>query len=188
MDVTKLLEADHRKVEDLFDQIEEADEDERGPLVEELATALRAHMELEESVVYPAMAPVVGEEAVEEGNKEHEIARDSLSTMVELVGEPGFGAAVDATKAGIAHHVEEEEDEVFPKLREDGTVLAEVATPFMAKRLEVGLPMDADALAEASTKDELLEEARSAGIEVTTSMTKAQLAAALSELMAGTTS
>ncbi len=51
-----------------------------------------------------------------------------------------------------------------------------MATPFMAARLELGLPMDADALAAASTKDELLQEARSAGLEVTTSMTKAELA------------
>ena len=105
--------------------------------------------------------------------------------MLELVDEPGFGAALESTKAGIAHHVEEEEHDLFPQLRKAGNVLEEMATPFMAKRLELGLPMDADALAAASTKDELLEEARSAGLEVTTSMTKAELAGALSERMAG---
>src|SRR3954452_10094014 len=76
MDVTKLLEADHRTVEDLFARIDEAEGDDRQPLVDELVKALRAHMELEETVVYPAMEPVTGEEAVENGNKEHEFARE----------------------------------------------------------------------------------------------------------------
>jgi hemerythrin superfamily protein len=185
MDPTKMLEADHRHVEALFDAIEEAEGDDRMPLVEELATALRAHMELEERVVYPAMEPVTGAEAVEEGNKEHELSRSSLADVVELApDEPGFGAALDATKAGIAHHVEEEEDEVFPKLRKDRDVLERMATPFMTARLELGLVVDADALAEASTKDELLEEARSAGVEGASSMNKGELAEALAGVMA----
>ena len=187
MDPTKLLEADHRSVEDLFDRIEQAEGDARTPLIEELRTSLTAHMELEERTLYPAMAPVTGEEAVEEGNTEHELARKALADVVDLgPDEPGFGAALDALKAGIEHHVEEEENEVFPKLREDGDVLERVATPIMTARLELGLPMDAEALAAASTKDELLEEARNAGIEGTSSMNKDELAEALAGFMAPT--
>jgi hemerythrin-like domain-containing protein len=185
MDPTKLLEADHRQVEDLFDRIDAAEGAERRSLVDELATALRAHMELEESVVYPAMVSVTGQEAVDEGENEHLVGREGLAEMLELVDEPGFGAALEATKAGIAHHVDEEENEVFPQLRKNGTVLDDMATPFMTKRLEVGLPMGADALAASSTKVELLEEAKAAGVEGTSSMTKAELAGALSEVMAG---
>src|SRR3954447_7019686 len=65
MDVTRLLEADHRQVEELFEQIEKAQGVERRPLVDELARSVRGHMELEEAVVYPAMKPVTGDEAVE---------------------------------------------------------------------------------------------------------------------------
>jgi hypothetical protein len=189
MDPTKLLEADHRQVEALFEAIETSEGDDRMPLIEELTTSLKAHMQLEEQVVYPAMAPATGEEAVEEGGKEHELARKSLQDMVDLApDEPGFGAAMEATKAGIAHHVEEEEGEIFPKLRRDGSVLQRIATPFMQTRLELGLPMDAAALAAASTKDELLDEARSAGIDGAASMTKDELADALAATMAGASS
>jgi iron-sulfur cluster repair protein YtfE (RIC family) len=186
MDVTKLLEADHRKVEELFEQIDAAEGEERTPLIDELSSALKAHMELEEQVFYPAMEPVTGAESVEEGEKEHELARKSLAEMLALApDEPGFGAAMEAVKAGIEHHVEEEEGEIFPQLRSDGAgVLEEIATPFMAKRLELGLPMDAAALAAASTKDELLTEAKSSGIDGAASMNKDELAEALSELMA----
>ena len=187
MDPTKLLEADHRTVEDLFARIEKAEGDDRAPFIDELATALRAHMELEETTVYPKMTPATGDEAVEEGNTEHELARKALQDMLDLApDEPGFGAALEAVKAGITHHVEEEEGEVFPQLRKDSELLQAIATPFMQKRLEVGLPMDADALAAASTKDELAAEAASAGIDVDGSMTKADIAGALAEHMTPT--
>ena len=106
--------------------------------------------------------------------------------MLDLApDEPGFGAAMEATKAGITHHVEEEENELFPKLRKDGTVLEQIATPFMQKRLALGLPIDAAALAASSTKDELLSEAKNVGIDLPDSATKDEIAEALAEAMAG---
>src|SRR5262249_48984099 len=77
--------------------------------------------------------------------------------------EPGFGAALDAVKAGIAHHVGEEEGEVFPALRRSESMLAEMARPFLAKRLALGLPMEPEALAAAAPKAELLDGARRGG-------------------------
>jgi len=184
MDPTKLLEADHRQVEDLFEKIDRAEGDDRMPYIDELTTSLRAHMALEETVLYPAMAPVTGEEAVEEANTEHELARKALQDVIDLApDEPGFGAALEAAKAGISHHVEEEEDEVFPELRKNSTVLEEIATPFMSKRLELGLPMKAEALAAGWSKEELLYEAKNAGVEGAASMKKEELAEALSSVM-----
>jgi iron-sulfur cluster repair protein YtfE (RIC family) len=181
MDVTRILEADHRRVEDLFDRIEKAKGPDRQPLIDELASALQAHMALEESVLYPAMEPVTGKEALQEANTEHELGRKTLDDVLRLApDEPGFGAALDATKAGISHHVDEEENEVFTKLRKEGlSVLEQIATPFMQKRIELGMPVDAAALAAASSKDELVAEATTAGVDGASSMTKAELADAL---------
>jgi hemerythrin superfamily protein len=185
MDPTKLLEADHRTVEDLFDAIKKAEGDARTPLIEELATSLRTHMELEEEVLYPKMAPITGAETVEEGNKEHELARKTLEEMLALAPDkPGFEGALETVEAGVKHHVEDEEGKVFPQLRKEGqSLLEEVATPVMHKRVELGMPMDAAAIAAASSKDELLAEAKNAGIEATASMTKDQLAEALVSAM-----
>jgi hemerythrin superfamily protein len=186
MDVTKILEKDHRTVESLFDKIQRAEGEERTPLIQELATDLRAHMELEETTLYPAMQPVTGGETVEEGETEHELARKALQDVLDLApDEPGFGAALEALEAGISHHVEEEEGEVFPQLRSKGEqVLAEIATPFMKKRIELGMPMEAEALAAAATKEELAAEAEAAGIEGAASMKKDELAEALAGAMA----
>jgi iron-sulfur cluster repair protein YtfE (RIC family) len=185
MDVTRILEADHRTVEQLFTKISRAEGPDRGPLIDELATSLRGHMELEERVVYPAMEPVVGEEPVTEGENEHDLGRKLLDELLQLAPDgPGFGGALDALQAAIEHHVEEEEGEVFPTLRRDGSdTLAEMATPFMKERLDLGLPMEAEALAASSTKDELLAEAKAANVEGAASMTKEELAGALADQM-----
>ena len=185
MDVTRILETDHREVEALFAKIEKAEGKNRQPFIDELATSLQAHMELEERVVYAAMQPVTGKEDVEEGKTEHNIARAGLAEVVELAPDtPGFGAALAAVKAGIGHHVEEEEEDVFPKLRKDGAeVLEEMATPFMKKRMELGMPMGVDALAASASKHELLAEAKGAEVEGAASMNKHELADALAEKM-----
>jgi hemerythrin superfamily protein len=181
MDVTKILEQDHRDAESLFDQIPKAEDAERQSLIDELNTALRAHMELEERVVYPAVEPLIGAEEVQEADQEHQLARQGLDSMLELApDEPGFDGALESVKAGILHHVEEEEKELFPKVRKDGSkVLDQIATPFMQTRVELGMPIEADALSSASSKDELVTEAKAASVEGADSMTKAELADAL---------
>jgi hemerythrin-like domain-containing protein len=185
MDVTRILEADHRQVEELFEEIDGAEGEARQPFIDELATSLRAHMELEEQIVYPAIEPVTGDETVQEAQTEHQLARKGLEDMLRLApDEPGFGAALEALKAGITHHVEEEETEVFPKVRDDGkSALEKMSTPFMKKRMELGMPMEADALAAASSKDELLAEAQAAEVEGAASMNKDELAEALARKM-----
>jgi hemerythrin superfamily protein len=184
MDVTKMLEADHRMAEDLIAKIKKAEGEARQPLVDELATALQAHMELEEKTLYSTMEPVTGEEEVTEANNEHELARKALQDVIAMApDEPGFGAALDALEGGLQHHIKDEEDEVFPELRKDSSYLEKVATPFMQTRAQLGMDMPADALAASFSKDELVEEATQAGIDGAEGMNKDELAKALSDAM-----
>jgi hypothetical protein len=74
-------------------------------------------MEIEESLVYPQLAQVVGEEPDEEAHTEHDLARTGLEQLRELQGAPGFGAAVAMLRGGIQHHVHEEEHELLPELK-----------------------------------------------------------------------
>jgi len=181
MDVTRMLEADHRMVEGLFAQIEETQGDERAALVDELAEALKAHMQLEESVVYPAMAPITGEDKVEAGVTEHELAKKALADLVAQTPDgPGFGAALDAVKAGIEHHVKEEEEEIFPQLRRDGMdVIEQMAEPVQSTRKQLGMKVNTVALSVGATKEQMVEEAQGLDIDGAASMNKDQLAEAL---------
>jgi hemerythrin superfamily protein len=150
------LEMEHRQVEELFSRLEKAEsESEQRPLVDELVAALTQHMDVEERDVYPEVAKIDGE-MQEEAENEHNLGREGMTKLRELIGQPGFGAAVAMLQAGISHHVEEEEGEVFPKLRQ-----------------ELGFP------ATDTSKRELYEKAKAAGIEGRSSMTKDELAAAL---------
>jgi hemerythrin superfamily protein len=181
MDVTRMLEADHRMVEGLFAQIEAQEGDQRTALVNELAEALRGHMELEETVVYPAMAPVTGEDKVEAGETEHELARKTLADLIAQTPDgPGFGAALAAVKAGIEHHVKEEEEEIFPKLRADGVKIIEgLVDPVRAKRQDLGMKVNTVALSVGATKEQLVEEAQGLDIDGAASMNKDELAEAM---------
>lgn len=152
------LEMEHRQVEDLFAELEKAEsEDEQRQLVDQLEQSLTQHMQVEESEVYPELAKL-DSEMEQEAETEHRLGRDGLAQVRELIGQPGFGAAVEMLKAGISHHVEEEEGEAFPKLRE-----------------AMGFP-PGDA-----TKKDLYRQAQAAGIEGRSSMTKDELAHAVQQ-------
>lgn len=117
-DPLTLLKADHRTVKQLLTRLADSEEGpDRERMVAEVSSALSLHMQIEESLVYPLVARDVGEDEEEEAEIEHGLARDGLAKMAELVAKPGFGAAVEMLKAGIAHHVEEEETELLPALR-----------------------------------------------------------------------
>lgn len=152
------LEQEHREVEQIFADLDKAEgEEEQRRLVDQLETALNHHMEVEETEVYPALAEIDGE-MEEEAETEHGLGREGIAKLRQLIGQPGFGAAVAMCQAGIAHHVEEEENEVFPKLRD-----------------ELGLG-GAD-----KTKDELYEMAKAQGVEGRSSMTKDELEQAVTK-------
>jgi hemerythrin-like domain-containing protein len=117
-DPMRILKADHREVERLLKRLADTDEgQERNELANEVAMKLTVHMEIEESIVYPPVAEEVGDEDREEAEIEHRLARQGLDTMMSMLEQPGFGAAVQMLLGGISHHVEEEERELLPELR-----------------------------------------------------------------------
>lgn len=112
-----MLRADHRRVEALFARIQTNEGDERAKLVQQLLQSLRVHMALEESHVYPLLREEVNLRLAEQAGVEHQLARDGLAQLEKLTpDEPGFDGALAMVNAGIAHHVNEEESDVFPRL------------------------------------------------------------------------
>jgi iron-sulfur cluster repair protein YtfE (RIC family) len=176
-DVTRILEQDHRAVERLFEQIQKQQGTDRAKLVEQLASDLRTHMRVEETIVYPFIVKQLasdGKEMVEEAKTEHEGARKVLAEVERLSpNEPGFDGALEMLEAGISHHVEEEETEVFPKLRKSAS----------AQQLnEVGELVEeakGNAAFEEMTRDELYQRAQDADVPGRSSMSKDELIAAL---------
>jgi len=169
-----LLTADHREVEQLLETLAKAEESERPALVDQIDSSLRLHMKIEERLLYPVVAKQLGEEESEEAEVEHNLAREGLDKLRELMEMPGFGAAVDMLKGGIEHHVHDEEEEMFPKL---GDRLDERQRSALGDSIA-----EAKAAAKVSgheTRDELMEAAKVRDIPGRSNMTKDELREAL---------
>ena len=200
MDLLERLIQEHRDVEELLSTLSDADERERAELIEQLDAALTRHMTVEEQHVYPLVERSVSPEAEAEAESEHELTREGLAKLRAMQDKPGFGAAVDMLAAGIRHHVEEEEQEVFPELRKKAAKeLDGVEDGATTDREGAGSARRSDDSSSANgnnangtsgtsgngsdepTKEELYQQAKDAGIEGRSTMTKRELEEALRE-------
>ena len=121
-DVIELLEHDHREVEQMFAEYEQAGtpEDKRA-IVDKIIIELVRHAEAEEQAVYPMIRT-----HIENGDAivEHEIDEHSQAErlMKELDGmdpnKPEFGVLMQQLMTSIKEHVSEEENVVFPQFRQ----------------------------------------------------------------------
>jgi hemerythrin superfamily protein len=179
VDPFSMLETDHRQVERMLKKLADSEPGpERRATVDQLTSALQVHMQYEEAAVYPLVIKVIDEKTEREAQIEHKLARDGVAKLHELVDQPGFGAVVEMLKGGIGHHVEEEEKEIFPKLRRelDAGTKEQLADALIRSKKSAGLPaVDPD----AASKEELLKAAADAGIEGRSKMTKEELAEAI---------
>ncbi len=132
MKATTLLERQHRKVEAIFKKLESG-RAKAEPLVIELATDLLAHMAIEQDIFYPAIK-AVDEDLVLESFEEHAVAQVALKRLVEAdPDDKAFKAKVIVLKELIQHHVEEEEEELFPKVEK---ALGEEKLVFLGKQMK----------------------------------------------------
>lgn len=121
-DVTALLKADHAEVKQLFKQFEKTDDArQKDRLAQQICDALTVHATCEEDLVYPAAREVFeddDEDLVNEATIEHASAKDLIGQIEAMdADDPMFDATVKVLSEYINHHVEEEEGEMFPRLK-----------------------------------------------------------------------
>jgi hemerythrin-like domain-containing protein len=118
LDAIALLREQHRDVEKLFRLLESAEPASRATLFEELADAVALHSTIEERIFYPGTKSARTEELLEEAVQEHLSVKRLLADMLEA-GPDGehFDAQLKVLKEQIDHHVEEEENQLFPAVR-----------------------------------------------------------------------
>jgi iron-sulfur cluster repair protein YtfE (RIC family) len=118
MKATALLKKQHRKVEGMFTSLEKGKGDISAVLAQ-LANDLAAHMAIEQTIFYPAIRQI-DPEMVGESYQEHAIAELALKRLLETTPDDAtFAAKVTALKELIEHHVEEEEEELFPAVEKE---------------------------------------------------------------------
>jgi hemerythrin superfamily protein len=117
MNALALLKSQHRLVEELFEELEANDQDEaRQVIFEQIADCLAVHTAIEERIFYPAVRARQTEEELEEAYDEHLDAKKLILEALEDPNAPGFDGKVAALEGAIEHHVDEEEDELFPEV------------------------------------------------------------------------
>ena len=111
-DAIALLKADHRQVEDWFEQFEKARTDDRKlALATDICNALTVHTTIEEEIFYPAFL-----EATEDKDLHHEaeIEHDAAKKLIAEIEASGpdddyYDSKVKVLSEMIKHHVKEEE-------------------------------------------------------------------------------
>ncbi len=139
-DAIALLEADHREIEDLFDQYEAAQGlGQKGQLATQICLALKVHAQIEEELFYPRARDKTGDaELVDEAIIEHMGAK-TLIAQVEAMkpGQPLYDARIKVLSEQVRHHVEEEESELFPEVRETRMDLEALGARLSARKAEL---------------------------------------------------
>lgn len=143
-DALELLEADHQAVKQLFDSYRElaaheADAPQRRALAEQICLALTIHTKLEEELFYPLAREALREDdLLDEAEVEHASARDLIGQI--LAANPHdqlYDAKVAVLGEYVEHHVQDEQDTLFPKLRGSGLDLSLLGARMLQRRTEL---------------------------------------------------
>jgi|1185.fasta_scaffold42948_2 hemerythrin superfamily protein len=119
MSAIDLLESQHREVEKLFQKIEKASKgEEKMRLFEEIADKLAVHAAIEEHHFYPAVKEKRTEDILLESVEEHLVIKRTIADLLKLdVGDVQFDPKIKVLKEEVQHHVGEEENDLFPKVK-----------------------------------------------------------------------
>ena len=150
MDALRLLKDDHTKVKKMLEELDgttERAEKTRTEVLRPLKHELTIHETIEEEILYPALKEFAKTKDIAlEGYEEHHVVDEIVAELEATpVSDETWGAKLTVMKENLEHHIEEEEDEMFPQAR------------------QVMEPAELDELGErmAARKEELLAEDRS---------------------------
>jgi hemerythrin superfamily protein len=123
-DAIVLLKEDHKEMRRLFTAFQDAEEgpaDQRQKLVGQIIEALTVHTYLENEVMYPEVRRLLPdlEDDILESYEEHHVADVLCAELFAMDAEDEhFNAKTTVLIENVLHHVEEEEQEWFPKVRD----------------------------------------------------------------------
>ena len=141
-DAIVLLKDDHKEILSVFRDFEQAGDaahKTKGRLVDRMIELLTVHTYIENEVMYPRVRELVPdlEDDVLESYEEHHVA-DVLVTELSLMDptDERFTAKTTVLIENVRHHIEEEESEWFPQVRDalGRTVLREIGEDMLAAR------------------------------------------------------
>jgi len=123
-DAIVLLKDDHKTIKRLFKEFQDAGEDAtqmKGRIVGQIIQELTVHTYLENEVMYPEVRKLLPdlEDDVLESYEEHHVADVLCAELFAMKpGDERFDAKTTVLIENVTHHIDEEEQDWFPKVRE----------------------------------------------------------------------
>lgn len=142
-DAIALLTEDHKKVQKLFKEFEkrsdEDDEEGKQALVEMICAELTIHATIEEEIFYPAARRAIEEEdLLDEAEVEHATAKELIAQLEGMqAGDELYDAKVTVLGEYIDHHVKEEQNEMFPKVKKAKLDLQALGEQMLERKQEL---------------------------------------------------
>jgi len=120
VDAFSILEDQHHEINKLFASFEAMGQKaflRKSKIVSEIVDKLNRHLRLEEEFLYPRVKDL-DEEMVLESYEEHDLVKQMIEKIEHTdANDPIYQARVIVLKELVEHHVGEEENDFFPKLR-----------------------------------------------------------------------
>ncbi|HJQ71305.1 MAG TPA: hemerythrin domain-containing protein [Blastocatellia bacterium] len=138
MNAIELLKQDHQEAAGMMDELETADKGSMNTtreMFKQLKDALTLHTQIEEQVFYPALEQhEETRDMVGEAHSEHDEVKEMLAEMSTMSpGSDEFMDKLTELRDSVEHHVEEEENEMFPKAEQ---VLGQSRLQEMGRQME----------------------------------------------------
>lgn len=177
MEITEYLTEQHDEMRGLIERFDTArDGAARKQVAQDLFDLWSRHGEAEEETLYARMrsADLGAEDEIKEGIAEHDNGEVLFEELLGMdASDPMFRARFEAVAEVVEHHLDEEEEDLFPEAREhfDDDELAEIGHRYENRFRTYQL--------KAKTVDELREEAREVGVSSVSDLTKDELIAAI---------
>jgi hemerythrin superfamily protein len=140
------LKSDHKEIRSLCEKLNETTEraaKTRETLFHQLFLTLSSHAKAEEEAMYAPIKDQEGKELrmkVLEGYEEHKIA-DTLLEELDFLefGDEKWSAKMQVLSEALDHHIKEEENEVFPKMKKEMAeeILVEMGANFLERKSEI---------------------------------------------------
>jgi hemerythrin superfamily protein len=139
-DALALLRQDHQLVQGLFDQFEKTrSEDRKQSIAQQICQELTVHAQIEEEIFYPAAREAIrDQDLLDEATVEHASAKDLIAQIESAgAGSELFDAKVKVLGEYVKHHVKEEQNELFPKVRKTKLDLKELGQRLQERKMEL---------------------------------------------------
>ncbi|WP_377154282.1 hemerythrin domain-containing protein [Roseateles sp. UC29_93] len=155
VDAIKLLTDDHKEVQALFKAYQklvddDGEDDLREQLAQDICAKLTIHATIEEEIFYPAARDSLeddeGDDLLDEAEVEHASAKELIAQIAEgSAADELYDAKVKVLGEYIAHHVKEEEKELFPKVQQSDLDLDALGDELSARKAELLVEFEEEA-------------------------------------------